>query len=303
MAKDLDIIIVSHNVKSLLAACLDSVFRPDVGSSGWNVIVVDSGSNDGTPDFLRKKYGNVTLLASKQNLGFSGGNNYARKNSNAEFILFLNPDTKIIGNAINNTLKIIKSDSKIGAITCKVMLPNGKLDYSCHRGLPTILNTFNYWSGLSALFPTSKFFSGYTASYLDINKSSEIDCVSGTYLLIRRSILDKIGWWDTDYFWNGEDIEMCYQIKKQGAKIWYAASEKIIHYKGSSSGLWQTAGKSVPTETKLKTARHAAAAMRIFMNKHKKELGPVWLTSLALLGILLLEKYRLFKLKIGLKYA
>ena len=121
--------------------------------------------------------------------------------------------------------------------------------------------------------------------------------------MIRRPVLDKINWWDEDYFWNGEDIEMCYQIKKLGMKIWYDASSEIVHFKGSSSGLWKTAAVKVPKETSLKAARSAAGVMNIFVRKHWKELGPAPLIALVWLGILLLEKYRLTKLRLGLKYA
>ncbi len=102
-------------------------------------------------------------------------------------------------------MSILSEKKEVGAVGCKVNLPDGKLDYSCHRGLPTIWNTFSYWSGLSGIFPKIKMFSGYTATYLDYRESHEVDCISGTYLLIRKNVLEKIGWWDEDYFWNGED--------------------------------------------------------------------------------------------------
>jgi len=303
MRNDLDIVITTFNVKDLLLDCLKSVFDTKGKGDAWNVIVIDNASTDGTADAVEKNFPNVKLITSKENLGFAKANNLARKFANAKNVLFLNPDTKISDKVIQKTLKILEDKKDIAAVGCRVVLPNGKIDYSCHRGLPTIWNTFSYWSGLSKLLPKSKFFAGYTATYLDYRKSSEIDCISGTYLMIRRPVLDKINWWDEDYFWNGEDIEMCYQIKKLGMKIWYDASSEIVHFKGSSSGLWKTAAVKVPKETSLKAARSAAGVMNIFVRKHWKELGPAPLIALVWLGILLLEKYRLTKLRLGLKYA
>jgi len=303
MRNDLDIVITTFNVKDLLLDCLKSVFDTKGKGDAWNVIVIDNASTDGTADAVEKNFPNVKLITSKENLGFAKANNLARKFANAKNVLFLNPDTKITDKVIQKTLKILEDKKDIAAVGCRVILPNGKIDYSCHRGLPTIWNTFSYWSGLSKLLPKSKFFAGYTATYLDYRKSSEIDCISGTYLMIRRPVLDKINWWDEDYFWNGEDIEMCYQIKKLGMKIWYDASSEIVHFKGSSSGLWKTAAVKVPKETSLKAARSAAGVMNIFVRKHWKELGPAPLIALVWLGILLLEKYRLTKLRLGLKYA
>ena len=303
MVNDLDIVITSFNVKDLLLDCLKSVFDTKGTGDTWNVIVIDNASTDGTADAVEKNFPNVKLIACKENLGFAKANNLARKFADAKNVLFLNPDTKITDKVIQKTLKILEDKKEIAAVGCRVMLPDGKIDYSCHRGLPTIWNTFSYWSGLSKLLPKSKFFAGYTATYLDYRKSSEIDCISGTYLMIRRPVLDKINWWDEDYFWNGEDIEMCYQIKKLGMKIWYDASSEIVHFKGSSSGLWKTAAVKVPKKTSLKAARSAAGVMNIFVRKHWKELGPAPLIALVWLGILLLEKYRLTKLRLGLKYA
>lgn len=301
--KSLDIVIVSHNVKKLLLSCLASIYKNSEAKSDWNVIVVDNASSDGSQAEIKDKYPDVELIESSENLGFSKGNNLARSKIKSENVLFLNPDTIVQDDVIQKCLKILGKNEKSGAVGCKVELPDGRLDYSCHRGLPTIWNTFSYWSGLSTIFPKSKLFSGYKATYLDYNKSHEIDCISGTFLLARKKVLDKVNWWDEDYFWNGEDIELCYQIKKYNWKIWYEASAKIIHFKGSSSGLWESAGVEVPRETSIRSAKSAAKVMNIFVKKHWKELGPAPLIAVVWLGIWLLEKFRLTKLRLGLKYA
>lgn len=303
MKKNLDIVIVSHNVKKILVECLESIYKNKLASDNWNVILVDNASSDGTTKEIKQKFPRVKVVESERNLGFSKGNNLARKFVTSDTVLFLNPDTKVVGDSIQKAITALYSDDKIGAVGSRVLLPNGKIDYSCHRGLPTIWNTFSYWSGLTRIFPKSKLFSGYTASYLDYKKSHEIDCISGTFLIIRRKVLDTVGWWDEDYFWNGEDIEMCFQIKKHGWKIWYESRSEIIHYKGSSSGLWNTAALEVPKEKKIESAKSAARVMNIFVKKHWKELGPAPLIGLVWLGIIVLEKIRLAKLRLGFKYA
>lgn len=301
--KTLDIVIVSHNVKKLLLDCLASIYIEEEAKRDWNVMVIDNASTDGSAQEVKKKYPEVDFIESEKNLGFSKGNNLAKKSIRSQNVLFINPDTVIEKGTIQKCLEILKRDENIGAVSCRVELPDGKLDYSCHRGLPTVWNTFSYWAGFSKLFPKSKFFSGYKATYLDYAESHEIDCASGTFLLVRKKVLDKVNWWDEDYFWNGEDIELCYQIKKHGWKIWYEASVRIIHYKGSSSGLWESAGVEVPRETSLRSARSAAKVMNIFVKKHWNELGPAPLISIVWVGIWLLEKYRLTKLRLGMKYT
>jgi len=298
----ISIVILSHNVKTLLIQAIKSVYLT-FKSKNIQIIVVDNASSDGSVSSVKKEFPNVELVESSINTGFSAGNNLARPYVKNEIVLFLNPDTVVQGDAIARCMQILLSNSNFGAITCKVMLSNGNIDYSCHRGLPTVWNTFCYWSGLSKLFSKSKLFSGYTASYLSVNESHEIDCISGTFLMIRKNVLDKIGWWDEDYFWNGDDIELCYRIKKAGYKIWYEASVQIIHHKGSSSGLQSTAKYNVEKEIRYKSAKSAAGAMRIFINKHSSELGPYHLMLLVKLGIYILEKYRIWKIDRGYKYA
>lgn len=297
----LTVIILSYNVKDLLKKAIQAVYDTYKGQF-LQVIVVDNASSDGSVKMIEKEFPDVDLVKSKTNTGFSAGNNLARKITRGNYVLFLNPDTEVGENAIKKCLKLLSQDDKMGAITCKVMLPNGKIDYSCHRGLPTPWNTFCYFFGPSKLFPKIKLFSGYQASYLNTNESHYIDCISGTFLMIKRKVLDKIGWWDMDYWWNGDDIELCYQLKTHDYKIWYEASVETLHHKGASSGLWTTNNMKVSTETKKASAISASKAMRIFVDKHWKELGPWPLMQFVRLGILLLEKYRLYLISRGKSY-
>jgi GT2 family glycosyltransferase len=303
MTRKLDIVIVSYNVRDLIIDCLKSIYKQKEKKDNWKVIIPDCASSDDSVSEIKKHFPQVKLILSKINLGFSKGNNLARKFADAEYVLFLNPDTEIKGKVIQKSIEILDNDPAVGAVGCKVMLPNGKLDYSCHRGLPTVWNSISYFTGLSKIYPKSNFFAGYEASYLDYHQSHEIDCITGAFMMVRRDILEKINWWDEDYFWNGEDIEMCYKIKKLGYKIWYESSEEIIHYKGSSSGLYSTAKTSVSKEVKIKTAKYATRAMRLFIEKHWRELGFPPFVFIAWFGVWILEKIRLAKIQLGLKYA
>lgn len=300
---ELSIIILSYNVRDLLLNCLKSIYENKPKGVFWQIIVVDNASTDDSVKVIRQNFPQVEVVVNESNLGFSKGNNRGIPKATADVVLFLNPDTVIVGSVIQDSLSFLQKDPKVGALTCRVDLPNGELDYSCHRGLPTPWNSLCYFTGLAKVFPKVKLFAGYTASYLDINKTHEIDCGNGTFLMIKREAGEEIGWWDTDYFWNGEDIEFCYRLKQTGWRFFYFAEGRIIHYKGSSSGLWSTAKTVVPTETRVRAARSAAQAMRIFYKKHYYPNYPPLLRNLIMEGINLLERYRLYKINQGLKYA
>ncbi|OGE25533.1 hypothetical protein A3C26_02380 [Candidatus Daviesbacteria bacterium RIFCSPHIGHO2_02_FULL_39_12] len=305
---ELSIIILNYNVKDLLLNCLESVFKSKGKEDKWQIIVVDNASSDESVEAVKKKYCSlstalrVDLIENQSNLGFAAGNNEGVKKAKAPVILFLNPDTLVLDKAIQKSLIFLLSDPDIGALTCKVNLPDGKMDYSCHRGFPTPWNSLTYFLGLSKLFPKSAFLAGYTASYMDITKTHEMDCGSGTFLMVRKIAGDQINWWDKDYFWNGEDIEFCFSLKEKDWKIYFYPEVQILHFKGSSSGLWSTSKIKVEQHVKLKTASHAASAMRIFYKKHYYDKYPPYLRDLVLLGIKSLEHYRRFKIITGLKY-
>ena len=275
---DLSIVILNYNVKELLLNCLESVFK-DKGN--WQVIVVDNASNDGSVEAVEEKFPEVELIANYENLGFAAGNNSAVAKIKAPVVLFLNPDTLIVDGAISKSLEYLLGSPDIGALTCRVELPSGKLDYSCHRGFPTPWNSLAYFTGLAKLFPHSSLFAGYTATYLDTKTTHEIDCLTGAFLMVRKVAAEAIGWWDEAYFWNGEDIEFCYQLKEKGWKIFFYHGARIIHYKGSSAG-----------KEKSKTTHHGISAMRIFYKRHYYKKYPPILRDLIMLGIKALELQR-----------
>jgi len=292
---ELSIVILTYNVRDLLVNCLASVLKSKPPRAKWQIIVIDNASTDHTKEAINQRFPDVEVIKSKKNLGFSRGNNLAIPKIKSPYVLFLNPDTIIKGHAISNTLKFIKTKPKAGAVTCKVLLPEGKIDYSCHRGFPSPWNAFCYFSGLSRIFPSSKLFAGYTASYLDLKKTHRVDCISGTFFLVKREAAEQVGWWDTDYFWNGEDIEFCFNLRKRGFEIYYYPKEYIIHYKGSSSGLRKREGLKVPKKTRLMAAKSGIKAMRIFYAKHYLKDSPLFSRLLISFGIWLLEKIRLLR--------
>ncbi len=281
---DLSIIILNYNVKDLLINCLDSIFKNKADKDNWQIIVVDNASSDGSMEQVRKRFKDIEILENTENLGFSAGNNAGVKLAKAPVILFLNPDTLIVGQAIQKSYEYLMSNPDIGALTCRVELPNGKLDYSCHRGFPTPWNSFCYFTGLAKAFPHSPIFAGYTASFLDIKTTHEIDCLTGAFMMVRKIAGEQIGFWDTDYFWNGEDIEFCFSLKEKDWKIYFYPDEKIIHYKGSSA--------KVDKKTRLMTVKHGVSAMRIFYKKHYYQKYPPIFRDLILASIKILEHSR-----------
>jgi GT2 family glycosyltransferase len=294
---DLSIIIVSYNTKGVLKECVESIFRT-VGDLSFEIIIVDNASTDGTDKELRIKNSelripNLIYIQNKTNLGFSKANNIGVKKSKGKFVLFLNPDIVVYENTLRGMVNFMESQSKVGAATCKLVLPNGKIDDASHRGFPTPWNSFAHFSGLSKLFGKTRVFGGYNLGFMNLSVAHEIDALAGAFMIVRREAGEKVNWWDEDYFFYGEDIDFCYMLKQQGWQIYYIPQFSVLHYKGVAGGI-KNVSKHITTankETKSRATKARFNAMRIFYKKHYEGMYPWIITRLVYLGISLKQLF------------
>jgi len=267
---DLSIVIVNYNTKEFLKNCLNSVMESTKNIS-FEIIVVDNASHDGSPEMVKKEFQNVRLIANEQNVGFSRANNQGIKISkDSRYVLFLNSDTIVHKDVLEEMVKFMDSHKDAGAATCKLVMPNGQIDDATHRGFPTPWNAFCHFSGLSKIAPTSPLFSGYNLGWMDLDKTHEIDALAGAFMLVRRPAGEQAKWWDEDYFFYGEDLDFCFMLKQKGWKIYYVPGFSIKHFKGVSGGI-KSVSKNITTasnETKIRSNKSRFNAMRIFYKKH-----------------------------------
>ncbi|GAB4318112.1 MAG: glycosyltransferase family 2 protein [Methanobacteriaceae archaeon] len=286
---DLSIIIVNYRTYKLTKQTLKSVIK-NKHLFSYEILVVDNASGDGSLERLQNDFqeeensGLIKFIASDCNRGFAYANNLAIKKSVADYILLLNSDTVIVNDCLEKCLNYIKADDKIGALGCKVLLPDGSLDKACRRSFPDVDVSFYRFSGLSNLFPESKRFGRYNLTYLDENETCEIECLVGAFMMVRRNVINQVGLLDETFFMYGEDIDWCYRIKAAGWKIVYYADAEVIHYKGSSSNQ-----KENP-----KLIYEFYRAMYIFYNKHYKHKYNWLVTALVHIGIKVNCKLKMF---------
>ena len=231
---DLSIIIVNYNVEYFLEQCLNSVMlaAKNVNSE---VIVVDNNSSDGSIEMLKAKFPKVQVIQNSENVGFSKANNQGIKIGKGKYILLLNPDTVIDEQTLTKITDRMNADDQIGGLGVRMVDGKGVFLPESKRGLPTPLVAFYKIFGLSSIFKKSKRFGRYHLSYLDEFEENEIDILSGAFMCMRKSVLDKIGLLDEAFFMYGEDIDLSYRIQKAGYKNIYFPQTTIIHYKGEST--------------------------------------------------------------------
>ena len=253
---DLSVIIVNYNVKEFIVNALESVFKASRNIE-VEVIVVDNASEDGSPEEIKRRFPQVRLIRNEKNLGFGKANNIGLEHAKGNFILLLNPDTIVREDTFDKMLSFFASHPEVGMAGCKVLNPDGTLQLACRRSFPGPWTSFTKVTGLSSLFPKSKLFARYNLTYLDENQSYEVDAISGSFMMFRKEVYEKVGGFDPDFFMYGEDLDLCYRVQKAGYKVFYYHGTEIIHYKGES------AKRSSIDETK-----HFYEAMNLFVKKH-----------------------------------
>jgi GT2 family glycosyltransferase len=227
----LGICIVTRESKDEILACLASLYEK-TRDLDLEIIVVDNNSQDGTVDQIRIQFPAVKLIRNKENLGFSRAVNQGLKVLNACYYLLLNPDTVILDHAMQNLVRFMDQTPQAGICIPKVLNKDGSLQYQCRRGEARPWEVFSYFFGLARLFPNDTRFTGYLLNHLDNEVVNEVKAVSGSCMLIRREVIDQIGYLDERYFAYQEDTDYCFQARAAGWKVYYVPTAQVIHYGG-----------------------------------------------------------------------
>lgn len=306
----ISIIIITYNaieisIKTLNALKI-SIDRAiiDFPEYEFETIVVDNASTDGVNLEIKENFEWVKLIESKTNLGFSVGNNLGVQNTNnPDYVLFLNNDAVCNPDTLSISLENAQKEENLGIYTCRVDLWSGGVDMDCHRGFPTIWNSFCYFAKLDRtlgiLFP--KTFGSYHMLSKDLNTKHEVDVCLGAFMLVPAKIGEAINWWPTDYFLNGEDIDFCYQVKNiLGKRIVYDPASSVIHYKGASKGTKRISKDitKASKETKILQINSGLNSMKIFYNKYYREKNHFLMNFIVDCGLLFMKfKRKLLKIE------
>ncbi|OOB79196.1 MAG: glycosyl transferase family 2 [Epulopiscium sp. Nuni2H_MBin001] len=283
----LSIIIVNYRTCELTSQAIRSILKQKVNFK-YEIILVDNASGDGSADVLRFEFsqqidsGLIKFILNQVNEGFAKGNNLGIRKSSGKYILLLNSDTTLEPNVLSACVNVMekykqKKGVPIGALGCKVVLPNGKLDHACKRGFPTPLASLYYMLGMHKINP--KKYGAYCAAYRDEDEVGEVDCLTGAFMLVPREVIKTVGALDEDYFMYGEDIDWCYRIKQAGFKIIYYPRVKITHFKGGSS----SSSKAI----KARVIYNMHSTMWLFYKKHYLKQYPILISIAVFSGIVI----------------
>ncbi|MCY3946702.1 MAG: glycosyltransferase family 2 protein [Anaerolineaceae bacterium] len=266
---DLSIIIVSWNVADLLAACLDSVFKDlDQSTLDTEVIVVDSASSDHSVAMLENRFPSVQLLACDENIGFARANNLGLQRSRGGYVLLLNPDTEVLGGALDRMAQELETHPRVGAVGPHTLNSDGTTQ-STRRRFPTLLTACFESTWLQPWAP-KKLLRDYRVEDRADGDSFDVDWVQGSALMLRREVYEEIGGLDPDYVMYSEELDWCRRAKAAGWRVRYVGDAKIVHHGGRSSEQAQARSQIHFQQSKLRYIRiwhgeRSARLLRLFL--------------------------------------
>lgn len=227
---ELSVCIVTYQACALLRDCLNSLIAQT--ERAYELIVVDNGSQDGTIEMLSNEFPAVRLVQNQDNLGYTRPMNQALQLATGHYLVQLNPDTLLQSSALDDLADFMDAHPEAGICGPKVTNPDGSLQKQCRRGDARPWAVITYFLKLDRLFPKSKLFGQYLLTYLDDDQTCTVDAVSGSCMLIRREVVDQIGYLDERFFAYQEDSDYCLQARRAGWKIYYVAEAELVHYGG-----------------------------------------------------------------------
>jgi N-acetylglucosaminyl-diphospho-decaprenol L-rhamnosyltransferase len=229
----LSIIIINWRSCEFLRKCLQSI-RSTSSNLKIETIVIDNASYDGSREMVQNEFPGVLFVQSELNLGFAKANNLAYTKSTGRYLLFLNPDTEILDDALGRLVAGLESNSKAGIVGPKLLNTDMTVQTSCIQAYPTLLNQLLDAEYLRRKFPRSSLW-GMNPLYSHASLPAAVDVVSGACLMIRRDVFEQVGRFSTNYFMYSEDVDLCYKTKLSGRRVMYIGDAAVVHHGGQSS--------------------------------------------------------------------
>jgi hypothetical protein len=232
-AAELSIVIVNWNSAGFVRQCLRSI-QHNRPAFSYEVIVVDSGSFDGCGEMLNREFPGARFVQSRNNVGFASANNMGAQVAGGRFLLFLNPDTEIIGDALNNLIQALNQQPDAGLVGARLLNTDGSLQTSCIQSFPTVLNQALDAEWLRRIFPRSHLW-GMKPLFQETQIPSPVEVISGACIMIKRSVFQHVSGFDERYFMYSEDLDLCWRVRQAGFDCMYVPDAQIVHHGGGSS--------------------------------------------------------------------
>jgi len=230
---EISIVIVAWNAKHYLEMCLDSLAATAPRRS-MEILVLDNASTDGSAEMLEARFPQAKLIRSRENLGFSRGNNVAIRECRGRYIALVNPDVVVLPGCLDALADFLDKHPKVGNVGPRVLNPDTTLQISCRR-FPTVWNNFCSATGLASVFKNSSIFAGEQMFFSPHDRTTPVEVLVGCFSMIRREALDAVGLLDEGLFMYGDDLDWCRRCWNAGWEVVFYPGAQAIHYGGKTT--------------------------------------------------------------------
>lgn len=239
---DVSIIFVNYKTKDLTINAIKSVFEKTQGID-FEIFVVDNNSQDGSIEAIEKEFSQINIIKNTTNAGFGAANNIAIKQAKGKYILCLNTDTLLTNNAIKTMYDFMEKEDNKNIAVCGGTLYDENSNYiMSYANFPNLFNSLSFSWILKRLFPMIR-------NKKEPTDIKEVDFITGADIFLRKSILDKVGLFDENFFMYSEEVDLCKRIKNKGYSIKIIPQAKIIHLEEKSSrNFWGNAQMRVKSK-------------------------------------------------------
>lgn len=233
---DISIIILNYNTFQLTCNCIASVieFTKEVSHE---IILVDNQSTECDADLFKQKFPSIKLVKSPVNGGFANGNNQGITVAVGEFILLLNSDTYLTEDAISKTIKYYKQENLSGLIGCKMIYPNGNIQYTARKFRSLKWELLDVFRFILYFLPYKKRAQLMLGRYFKCDFNTQCDWLNGAFFMFPKIALTKLpqSKLDERFFMYGEDHLWCWQFQQIGFNSYFYCDAKIIHINNGST--------------------------------------------------------------------
>jgi len=230
--------VVNYNTRDHLLRCVASLRAAGIEE----VVVADNASTDGSGEALTAADPDAVLVRTGANLGFGTAANRAVAATSAPYVLILNPDTVVEPGAAGGLAAALDRDGDLALVGPRVERPDGAR-YPSVRRFPDLVTAAGH-AFLGLVWPGNRFTRRYRMLDTDPDEdagrsggTADVDWVSGTAMLARRSAFDAVGGFDERYFMYVEDVDLCWRLRRAGWRVGYVPGARVAHSIGAASQL------------------------------------------------------------------
>lgn len=227
------VIIVSFNTREMLRECLLSV-QMEAEDLSIEVLVVDNGSSDGSPEMVEQEFPGVCLIRAGINLGFGAANNLALQRARGRYFVLLNSDAFLQHGALALAMRHMEQEPRCGLGGGRLIGRDGHMQPSARR-FHTVTDDVLVATGLAAHFSKSRFFGRFDRTWANDREPAEVDWIPGAFCILRPEALARAGLFNPAFFLYYEEVDLCIRIKRMGYSVWYWPDVSIVHVGGESS--------------------------------------------------------------------